>query len=100
MPLTPHQTQLAVKIDTQVREILAQGGGEEALLRSLADCMPIFKQLLDTCTSTSISALCVRYDGFTTLPNCWRRWQLGSPMAASPCAGMRGRFPYEEGVSL
>jgi hypothetical protein len=64
MPLTPHQTQLAVKIDTQVREILAQGGGEEALLRSLADYMPIFKQLLDTCTSASISALCVRYDGF------------------------------------
>ena len=64
MPLTMQQTQLAETIDTHVRQVLAQGGGEEALLLSLADYMPIFKQLLDTCTGTEMDLLCNRYDGF------------------------------------
>ena len=64
MPLTAHQTQLVVTIDIHVREALAQGGGDEDLLRSLADYMPTFKQLLDTCTGKEMDALCERYDGF------------------------------------
>ena len=64
MPLTVQQTQLAETIDTHVRQVLAQGGGDEALLRSLADYMPIFKQLLDTCTGTEMGLLCDRYDVF------------------------------------
>jgi hypothetical protein len=59
-----------VTIDTHVREVLAQGGGDEALLLSMADCMGAFKQLLDTCTSAEMDALCARYDGlyrFATL---------------------------------
>jgi hypothetical protein len=64
MPLTAHQTQLAVTINTHVREVLAQGGGDEALLLSLADYMPMFKQLLDTCAGADMDALCARYDGF------------------------------------
>jgi hypothetical protein len=43
MPLTVQQTQLAATIDTHVRQVLAHGGGDEALLLSLADYMPIFR---------------------------------------------------------
>ena len=44
MPLTEAQTRLAVIIDTHVRESLAHGGGDEALLMSIADSMGTFKQ--------------------------------------------------------
>ena len=64
MPLTVQQTRLAETIDTHVRQVLVSGGGYEALLRSLADYMPIFKQLLDTCTGAEMDMLCARYDGF------------------------------------
>ena len=64
MPLTVQQTQLAETIDTHVKEVLAHGGGEGALLLSLADYMPTFKQLLDTCTGAEMDMLCTRYDGF------------------------------------
>ena len=43
MPLTEEQTRLAVIIDTHVREVLAQGGDDEALLMSMADYMGPFK---------------------------------------------------------
>lgn len=64
MPLTTHQTHLAVTIDTHVRNTLAQGGGEEALLVSMIDYMPLFKQLLDTCSRAEMDMLCTQYDGF------------------------------------
>ena len=51
-------------IDTHVRHVLAQGGGDEALLRSMAAYMGTFRQLLDTCTGADMDALCVRYHGF------------------------------------
>jgi hypothetical protein len=63
MPLTEEQIRLAVIIDTHVREVLAHGGGDAALLMSMADSMGTFKQLLDACTSTEMDALCDRYDG-------------------------------------
>ena len=44
MLLTARQTRLAETIDTHVRQVLAQGGDDEALLLSLADSMPTFKQ--------------------------------------------------------
>jgi len=65
MPLTEQHTRLALTIDTHVTQVLAQGGGEEALLLSLADDMPTFKQLLDTCTGEEMDMLCDRYDGFS-----------------------------------
>jgi hypothetical protein len=43
MPLTVQQTRLAETIDTYVRQVFAHGGGDEALLLSLADYMSIFK---------------------------------------------------------
>ena len=64
MPVTAQQTQLARRIDTHVRHVLAQRGGDEALLMSLADSMGTFKQLLDTCSGADMDALCERYDGF------------------------------------
>ena len=64
MPLTVQQTQLAETIDTHVRQVLAHGGGDEALLMSMADYMPTFKQLLDTCTGEEMNMLCDRYHGF------------------------------------
>jgi hypothetical protein len=63
MPLTEEQTRLAVIIDTHVREVLAQGGGDEALLMSMANYMGTFKQLLETCTGVEMDALCNHYDG-------------------------------------
>lgn len=63
MPLTAEQLRLAVLIDTHVRAVLAHGGSDEAVLRSMADCMGTFKQLLDTCTGVDMDALCDRYDG-------------------------------------
>ena len=63
MPLTAQQTQLAETIDTHVAQVLAHGG-DEALLLSMADYMPTFKQLLDTCTGAEMDMLCDRYDGF------------------------------------
>ena len=64
MPLTAQQTRLAVTIDTHVKQVLAHGGGDEALLLSMADSMGTFKQLLETCTGAEVDALCERDDGF------------------------------------
>ena len=64
MPLSAHQIWLAETMDTHVRQVLTHGGGEEALLLSLADYMPIFKQLLDMCTGAEMDLLCEWYDGF------------------------------------
>ena len=66
MPLTVEQTQLAETIDTHVRQVLAHGGGDEALLLSLADYMPTFKQLLDTCTGAEMDFCSAT--GMTALP--------------------------------
>jgi hypothetical protein len=63
MPFTAQQTRLAIMIDTHVTQVLAAGGGDEALLRSLADYMGTFKQLLETCTSAELNALCDQYAG-------------------------------------
>jgi len=64
MPLTPQQTRLAVTIDTHVTRLLAHGGGDEALLASLADYMGTFKQLMDLSTGEEMNALCQQYEGF------------------------------------
>ena len=63
MPFTAQQTRLAMMIDTHVTQVLADGGGDEALLLSLADHMGTFKQLLETCTSEELNTLCDRYAG-------------------------------------
>ena len=70
MPFTAEQTRLAVMIDTHVMQVLADGWGDEALLLLLVDHLGTFKQLLETCTSEELNALCDRYAGlyrFATL---------------------------------
>jgi hypothetical protein len=64
MPLTEQHIRLAVTIDRHVNQVLANGGGDEALLRSMADHMSTFKPLLDTCSREELDLLCQRYDGF------------------------------------
>ena len=64
MPLAKQQMQLADTIDRHVTHVLAQGGGDEALLMSLADHMGTFKQLMEISTGEERKALCERYEGF------------------------------------
>ena len=84
MPLTAHETRLAETIDTHVRQVLAQGGGDEALLLSLADYMPTFKQLLDTCTGAEMDLLCDRYDGFYRFAHLLERLAEGIANGSIP----------------
>ena len=83
MPLTVQQTQLAETIDTHVRQVLAHGGGDEALLLSLADYMPPLSSCWIRaparrwiCSATGMTAS-------TALRNCWRCWPRALLMAAS-----------------
>jgi hypothetical protein len=62
--LSEQQTHLAVTIDRHVNQVIASGGGDEALLVSLHDHMGTFKQLLDTCSREDMDILCQQYDGF------------------------------------
>ena len=78
MAVTAQQTQLARRINTHVRHVLAQGCGDEALLVSMADYMGTFKQLLDTCTGANMDALCARYDGFYRFAKLLERLVEGS----------------------
>lgn len=49
--MTAQQTRLAATIDTHGTQVLAQGAGDEALLRARADAMSTCKPLLHTCTA-------------------------------------------------
>ena len=64
MPLTEHQTKLALTIDQHVKSVLGAGGDDEALLVSLYDYMGMFKELMETCSGDEMELLCERYDGF------------------------------------
>jgi hypothetical protein len=77
MPLTDQQTRLAGAIDQHVRHVLAQGGGDEALLLSLADHLGTFKQVMDLSTGEEMNALCQQYDGFYRLATLLERLAEG-----------------------
>jgi hypothetical protein len=64
IPLTAQKIRLAVTIDRHVNQVVANGGGDEALLLSMSDHMGTFKQLLDTCSGEDMDHLCQQYDGF------------------------------------
>ncbi len=64
IPLTQKQIQLARRIDEHVGHVIANGGDDEDLLRSLYDYMDAFKQLMDMSTTEEMNTLCQRYDGF------------------------------------
>lgn len=64
MSLTDKQIQLARTLDSYVQQIVAQGGGDEEILRTMYDQMTTFKQLLDTSTPSQLNLLCQQYEGF------------------------------------
>jgi hypothetical protein len=75
---------LAETIDTHVRQVSLMAG-DEALPPSMADYMPTFKQLLDTCTGAERTCSVRGMTASPALRNCWRGWPKASPMGASLC---------------
>jgi len=55
---------LAQAINEHAYQILANGGGDEELMRSMYDIMPDVKIIMDSSTHNDMDALCYRYDGF------------------------------------
>ena len=86
MPVIARQAHLARRIDTHVRHVLAQGGGDEVLLLSLAAYMGTFKQLLDTCTGANMDALCARYNGFYRFVKLLERLADGIADGSGDCS--------------
>ena len=84
MPFTAQQTRLAVRMDTQVTQVLAEGG-DEALLLSL----PTFSTPSSSCwrpapvRRSTRSAISMR--AYAAWRHCWRGWPQVLPMAASQC---------------
>jgi hypothetical protein len=64
MPLTAQHIHLAVSMDQYVNQVVANGGGDEELLRSMADHMGTFKRLLDACSPWEMDFLSQPYDSF------------------------------------
>ena len=81
MLVTAQQTHLARRIDTHVRHVLAQGGGDEAILLSFAASMGTFKPLLDTCTGQRWTPSASATTASSALPGGWSGWQGASPVA-------------------
>jgi hypothetical protein len=86
MPLTEQQTRLAATIDRHVKRILAQGGGNEELLMSLAHHMRTFKQVMDLSTGEEMNMLCQRYDGFYRFAKLLERLAEGIADGSIPVA--------------
>lgn len=64
MALTTNQMELAGTIDAYVQQIVAGGGGDEEILRTMSDYMAPFKQLLDMSSRQEMDLLCQQYAGF------------------------------------
>lgn len=64
MALTTNQIELAGTIDAYVQQIVAGGGGDEEILRTMSDYMAPFKQLLDMSSRQEMDLLCQQYAGF------------------------------------
>ena len=73
MPVTAQQTQLAHSIDTHVRHVLAQDGGDEAKARLGSYAAK---------GSTAVKMRVVGRDGFS-IAQCVRRVQAAPPWIAS-----------------
>jgi len=64
MTATLQHKQLAQKIDQWVKSVERKGGGDEQLLKGMADYMGLFKKILDTSTQAQREELCSLYPGF------------------------------------
>ena len=59
----PALQKLAETIHNYVKHIQSQGGGDEKLLETMADYMPMFKRILDEGMPGDLNALCEQFDG-------------------------------------
>jgi hypothetical protein len=89
MALTEQQTRLAATIDRHVNQVIAGGGGDEALLVSMYDYMDRFKQLLETCSREEMDLLCERYDGFYRFAKLLESLAQGIADGTIPVPGRR-----------
>jgi hypothetical protein len=64
MVLRKRQVTLAKRIDRHVKQVVAAGGDEEALLLSMAEHMGTFKELMDTSSAAEMDDLCERFPSF------------------------------------
>lgn len=63
--VTPEKCdRLAKKIDSWVQGVLAQGGGDEELLKGMIDYMSSFKTITDNLSHRELDALIQKYEGF------------------------------------
>ena len=69
--------QLARQIDAHVKQTIADGGGDQELLTSMYDYMLLFKEIMDTSSSSEMDALCMKYDGFYQFANLLERLASG-----------------------
>jgi len=77
MALTQKHYQQAQQIDSYVQQVLAKGGGDEQLLETMYDYMPLFKDILDASAKGELDQLCNRYDGFYRFANLLERLAQG-----------------------
>ncbi|MBW8833117.1 MAG: hypothetical protein JF606_27795 [Burkholderiales bacterium] len=78
---TAEQLQLAVHIDTRMRQLLAAGKNRQDILANMFDYMPAFKRLMDTLPHEDFNRLCQRFDGL------WRFAKLLEGLAGDIQAG-------------
>ena len=64
MQLTNKQIQLAQTIETWVKTIEQEGGGDTEILQNGFTYMATLKELLDTTTHEQMDNLCETYQGF------------------------------------
>lgn len=81
MQVILNQTHLVQRVDSHAQSILAQGGGDEALLMSLHDLMGDIKKIMDSNTHDAMDLFCQQYDGF------YRYMRILEGVAASVARG-------------
>ena len=64
MNITTEQNHIASLISKRVQELAAAGFDDVTLFGEMADYMPSFKRLMDTCTRDQMDGLCESFPGF------------------------------------
>ena len=77
MTATVQHKLMAQKIDQWVKNVERKGGGDEQLLKGMADYMGTFKKVLDTTTQAQREELCSLYPGFLRFANLLERLAQG-----------------------
>ncbi|KAF0250517.1 MAG: hypothetical protein FD167_91 [bacterium] len=61
---TIEQIQIALQIDTRVKELEKLGCNEVEILTEMVPFMPSFRKLLDTLGPNGMDELCAKFEGF------------------------------------